>query len=176
MMQSLTLERRRAWRIPAALLTTGLMIVIPMLVHLVPVPGGPPAGARLLPIFYAPLVAVVLFDVWVGVAASLAGPAINHWITGMPAQPMVVLLTAELLCFSIIVALLQRRSSQFWWIAPVAYVLGKGVAWLLVGLLPMGPPGLTPAAFWASLVVALPGLGLLALLGLIVQRLESKAA
>lgn len=176
MMQSLTLEQRRVWRVPAALVTTGLMIVIPMLVHLVPVPVGAPAGARLLPIFYAPLVAVILFDVWVGIAASLAGPTLNHWITGMPAQPMVVLLTAELLCFSIVVALLHRRSTQLWWIAPVAYILGKAVAWLVVGLLPLGPASLTPAAYLASLVVALPGLGLLALLGLLVQQLESRGA
>ncbi|MDO9128438.1 MAG: hypothetical protein Q7U34_01085 [Anaerolineales bacterium] len=51
------LRRRSNLQIPAALVTLGLMWLFPFLVHLIPSIGTVPLGARLLPIFYAPLLA-----------------------------------------------------------------------------------------------------------------------
>jgi hypothetical protein len=171
MVQSLTSERKRMMRIPAALLTVAAMIILPMLVHLLPNTGGVPIGARLLPIFYAPLLAVLLFDGWVAVAASLTAPLLNMWLTGMPAPEMALMLTTELVCFSLVAAWLSRGRTHYWWIGPVAYLLGKGIAWLILAVLPLGLPAPSAAAFLDGLVLALPGLLALVLVGFGAQQM-----
>ncbi len=175
MAQSLSLERQPLLRVPAALVTVAAMIVLPMLIHLLPSAGGAALGARLLPIFYAPLLAVLLLDGWVAVAASLAAPIINHWLTGMPAPEMVALLTAELVAFSVIAVLLSRGRTQLWWIGPVAYLLGKALVWLVFSLLPIGPAMLSLTGYANGVILALPGLLALALIGLGAQWMKARA-
>src|SRR5687767_7770331 len=97
------LRQNRLLQIPATLVTLGLMWLIPVLVHLIPPFGdGTPLGVRLLPIFYAPLLAVFLFHPVVAVLASLAMPFINYLLTGMPPFNIAILLTVELVVFSLV--------------------------------------------------------------------------
>lgn len=56
-------------------------VAIPFLVHLAP--GGSSIGATLLPIFWAPLLAILFFGPVPAVAAALLAPLLNHLITGM---------------------------------------------------------------------------------------------
>ena len=102
------LRRKPILQIPAALVTLGFMWLFPFLVHLIPVSGTVPIGARLLPIFYAPLLAAWLFHPIVGLASSLLMPFINHAFTGMPTFNVAVMTSIELSVFSIVLLALKN--------------------------------------------------------------------
>ncbi len=157
-MLNLTAQRSN-WKIqaPAALLTVAAAIALPVLVHLLPAAAGAPWGARLLPAFLAPLVAAYLFHPAVALVAAAVAPLLNHWLTGMPAQPMVAGLTLELVLFSGLVLAMRSRWPRFWAAAPLAYITAHALA---LALIPASPaPYLT--VLTATLTTALPGILLL---------------
>lgn len=148
-------------QIPATAVTISLMLLFPFIVHTI---GGPAAGARWLPLFYAPFVAVVLFHPAVSVVAGLVTPFLNHWLTGSPPWETAQALSVELVVFTAMCHLLLRRWPRLWAAAPLAYVLPLGTAVLLGAR----SPGLFPAPPWqfftAALQQVLPGLVVLLLL------------
>ena len=164
------LRRKPILQIPAALVTLGFMWLFPFLVHLVPVSGTVPIGARLLPIFYAPLLAAWLFHPIVGLASSLLMPFINHAFTGMPTFNVAVMTSIELSVFSIVLLALKKRWSHWPVLAPLAIIAGKAVSTLLLFVFP-----LVQASPWAyltsSVANAVPGLLVLLALNLVLIRL-----
>lgn len=137
-----TLQKHKYGQVSAFVATLAAMILLPYVVHLIPPVGGVPLGARLLPIFYAPLVAVILFDWKVGVAASLLAPILNHLLTGSPAVEMVALLTIEVVVFCLVAAVLYRRWPQSIFTGLLAYlgaVVAAALTLLFVPLLPAPP-------------------------------------
>ena len=148
------------------LITVSLSFALPFVFHLVP-QSGIPLGARFLPIFYAPLLAAAFFPGVVALVTSLLAPLLNHLLLGNPPLPMTAQLTAELLIFSAAVLLLKKYA-PLWFSAPLGYLIAK----LLVFFVAM-PVTILQLDAWravgSSLVVALPGLVLLALLGLFAQ-------
>lgn len=122
-------------------------LLLPMLVHLIPATGPIPVGARLLPMFYAPFIAIVFFRLHVGLIAGMLAPVINHLLTGKPAWPIVGLLSTELVIFAIIAFLLIKINPIRWVAAPFAYLGTKIVSAGLLVLLPMWLPGQLPIDF-----------------------------
>ena len=168
MLDTATLKNSRAI-IPATFLTVAATLLLPFLIHLLPPVGGVPMGARLLPLFIAPFLAVVLFHPAVALVASLVTPLLNRLLTGQPAWEMSVLLTVELVTFSLAAWLLVRRWPRFWGNAPLSYVIAKAASLLLLSFLPLLP--VSPwRFFFNSLQTALPGLLVLLLLNFIVVR------
>jgi hypothetical protein len=165
-MQTTVLQRSQNQTIPLTLATIAAAVVLPFLVHLVPASGGVPLGARLLPIFYAPLLAVIFFRPQVALIAALLAPVLNHLLIGMPTAEMTVILTLELAVFTGVVYALNRRWPAFWLAAPLALLLAKVASLLLVTLVPalIVPPPLV--YFENSLVNGLPGLAILLVLNL----------
>jgi hypothetical protein len=167
------LRQKAILQVPAALLTFGMMWLLPLLVHiLLPLTGPVPVGARLLPIFYAPLLAAWLFHPAVGLAASIIMPFINHAFTGMPTLPMSILLSLELVVFSLVL-LLNRKYWPRLPLAPLAFVLAKVASAALLfftALLPLSPW----AYLTSSIQNGLPGLIILFGLHLALARLASK--
>ncbi|MCG2783848.1 MAG: hypothetical protein L6461_01960 [Anaerolineae bacterium] len=156
-------------QVPAALITFGLMWLLPLLVHIVPLTGPVPVGARLLPIFYAPLLAAWIFHPAVGLFASLLMPFINHAFTGMPTLPMTVLLSLELIVFSFGL-LLNKKYWPRLPLAPLAFVAGKVISAILLVFVAVVP--VSPWAYLVSSVQnALPGLLILLVLHLALVRL-----
>ncbi len=163
-----SLREKAILQIPAALLTLFLMWLLPFLVHLVPLSGPVPLGARLLPIFYAPLLAAWLFRPAIALIASLLMPFLNHVFTGMPTLPMSILLSLELIVFSLVL-LLNRNYWPQWPLAPLAFVLGKVVPAVVLIFFPILT--VSPWAYLtSSLQNGLPGLLILLLLHLVVLR------
>lgn len=155
--------------IPATVITIAATIALPFLIHAFPNIAGVPMGARLLPLFWAPFLAVVLFHPSVALVASLITPTINRVLTGRPTVEMSILLTLELVTFAFVAMLLYRYFPKFWVTAPISYIIGKLVAAILVttfGILPFSPI----AQIWGSLLTALPGLILLLALNIVVIR------
>jgi len=170
-MSSMTALRRKwAVQAPALLFTIGLMWLLPFLIHLIPSGNAIPLGARLLPIFYAPLLAVWLFHPAVALASSLLMPYLNHALTGMPTFEMALILSAELSVFSLVALALRQRWPRLPLTALVAVIAGKVVSALLLFVIPLVP--LSPWAYLTSSTVnAMPGLLVLLALNLTLIRL-----
>lgn len=160
-----TYTLRRPLLISVTVVTVALTFVLPLLFHLLP-SSGIPLGARLLPIFYAPLLAALLFPPVVALSASLIAPLLNHTLTGNPPLPVAAQLSAELLVFTGVVLLLRRRWPQLPVIALLAYVAARVVVFFA-----QQPATIVSGGAWqslsASLQVALPGFVVLLLLNLV---------
>jgi hypothetical protein len=151
-----SLREKPLLQIPALLITLGLMWLIPFLIHLIPFSGTVPLGARLLPIFYAPLLAAWLFNPFVAIVSGLLMPFINHTLTGMPTFGVAVTVSVELSVFSLILTAYKNRSPRLPLLAPLAVIVGKFISALLLLIIPLVP--LSPWHYFTSSVVnAIPG-------------------
>lgn len=149
-------------------------VAIPFLVHLVP--GGSAVGATLLPIFWAPLLAVVFFGPVPGVIAALLAPLLNHMITGMPPAFVVTSLTVEL---GIFVAVLVLASRSVWakrtpLLAPIAYLVARVLA--AVALIVVGSSAASVGSVFAGLGSAVPGLITLFVINLLALLIKRRTA
>ncbi len=99
-----------------------LTLIIPALVHQIPNSDSVPIGAKLLPIFYAPLVATILFHYRVGLFIGLAAPLINYSLFGKPALPIVGVLSLELVLFVSIIAIIYTLKFNF--TKPLHFIIG----------------------------------------------------
>lgn len=151
------LRHKPVLQIPALLLTLGFMWLFPFMIHLIPASGDIPLGSRLLPIFYAPLLAIWLFHPAVGLISSLLMPFINYAFTGMPEFNVAIMLSVELSVFSLVLLVLKNHWTRQPILAPLAILAGKVVSSLLLFFIPLVP--LSPWAYFSSSVVnAIPGL------------------
>ena len=146
------------------------MIFLPILVHLVPFSGSIPLGAYLLPMFIAPLVAAFYLSPIGLVIASLVGPLLNHYLTGMPTQVMLPNIILELLFFSLMVSYVVRNKSGFVGMSALAFVLAKLIRTIVVGALTgvLSLDMFTPLAM--GLKIALPGLLILTVIEIFLIR------
>lgn len=126
----------KKWYIGETTLFLALTLLIPSLVHLIPTNDGISMGARLLPIFYAPFVATILFRYPVGLVIALIAPSVNYLLFGKPALPIVAVLSLELVLFVSIVALLNKIKQVRYVLAALGYVLAKFISSSLVLLFP----------------------------------------
>ena len=152
------------------LVVVGLAL-LPFLFHFIPVSTDTPLGARLLPIFYAPLLAALYFRLGMAVALAALVPWISHIMMGMPPPGMAGLLTAELLLFVLFVLVLVSWIGPRWWMGPAAYLMTKPFSGILLVLL---PDLLAPIPYIAHLSGAVtrswPGLIALSIIGWIATR------
>ena len=145
----------------AALLA--LAWVIPFAIHLAPWAGARPLGAYLLPMFWATFVAVYFFGAGIGVVTGLFAPAINLFVTGLPAWKFFGVLSFELVAFALVTAWAVGRAPRFVLLAPLGYVVAKlastGLQAATAAFGDIGAPG---DFFMRSLVGGLAGLVVLA--------------
>jgi hypothetical protein len=124
-----------------------------------------PAGAILLPMFIAPLIACIFFRLHTALIAGILAPTVNYLITGAPKPELLLSLTAELVLFTLLVHVLLnfKRIKMF---AAVAGILSAKVFSSL--LLPLfGTSGL---GLVESITTAVPGILLLFLLNVLLLR------
>ena len=148
-----------------------LAFLAPYIVHFIPSWDDSPIGAKLLPIFYAPLIAALTRKAHVSIVVALMAPWLNHVLIGMPSVPMAIIMTVELLIFAVVVERLARRHKGRAWLGPASYLLAKPVSLLILMMVPgflSGTPSVSQ--FFNSVVNAWPGLGILALLSYYVPK------
>lgn len=148
-------------------LVLGMTLFLPFLVHLLPSWDDSPLGAHLLPIFYAPLAALMMGRMGIALGVSLAAPWINHLLTGMPPVPMAMMLCLQLVVFLLVVQWLHQRRFPAFGLGPLGYMtalLLSCATGSLLGALGVFFP-LQLAGFFGHLLASIPGLLLLALIG-----------
>lgn len=139
-----------------------LSVLFPFMVHLLPVPGDTRLGARLLPMYYAPLLAVLWGRPVSAWALALGAPWLNLVVTGHPSSSGATVLLLELIGFVAawrwLMAQLQPRA----YFAVPAYLTGKLLATVVVALAPDLIRGRSAIA-WAtdSALTGLPGVAIL---------------
>lgn len=140
-------------------------VIIPFVVHLIPSFTGIPVGAMLLAMFYAPFIAIILFRPHVAIVTGLLSPILNSLLTGYPVPEKIVLLTVELVLFSVILYLIQRRWRHFWGAAALAYLATVLTVTSVLGSID----------FFVSIIVSsLPGIAILFLINIFLLRLSPK--
>ncbi|MFP4166626.1 MAG: hypothetical protein ACLFUF_05595 [Opitutales bacterium] len=147
------------------------LAMLPFLFHIIPISTDTPLGARLLPIFYAPLLAALYFRMGIAVALAALVPWISHILIGMPIPEMAALLTMELLLFVLFVLILVSRIERRWWMGPAAYLLTKPFSGFLFVLLVESQVSNPYLAHVTTAVTrSWPGLIALAVIGWIAAR------
>lgn len=148
-----------------------LSVLFPFMVHILPVPDDAQLGPRLLPIFYAPLLATLWGRLETAAAVALLAPVGNWALTGHPAGGGIVIMTVQLVAFVAALRGLLASAGAHCLLAAPAYVAGLAASALLAALAP-GLIGGQPALAWAvhSAVIGLPGIAILILIGWLALR------
>ena len=140
-------------------------ILIPFLIHFVPISGSP-AGAVLLPIFIAPFLAIVFFRLNVGITAALLSPMLNYLLTGNPVYGVVGIITLELSLFVLIAWLLIKVNYIKYSAAPVSVIISMFIIQVIFS---------SVSHFTVVLTTALPGIILISLLNILIFTFEKKS-
>jgi hypothetical protein len=110
-------------------------VLLQLLIHIIP-SGGTPLGTILLPMFYAPFIAVLFYRIHVALSVALLSPILNYLITGNPAFGMIGILSLELVVFVTLAKLFSSRSIFTYINAPVSFLLAKGFSSLAILIFP----------------------------------------
>lgn len=158
---ALGLTVSRGGQAAATVMAVLLAVVLPLVVHAVPVQGGVPLGSRLLPMFLAPALVVLLgWGPWAVLATSL-GPLLNHLLTGRPDGELLWRLSLEVSLFAGVVAAGWRVAGLRWVLLPAGYLVVRGV----VVLTNQGDLRDALSGLATALSVSWPGLLMLAATG-----------
>jgi hypothetical protein len=150
---------------------------LPMLVHLIPWHAKTPIGATWLPIFYAPLVGIILFRPRAGIIAGILAPALNAVITGRPDVQIIYMLTAELVIFTTVASLIYTRYKSFFGTALIAYVAAKFSSSVILGIIPHFAESPGRIGFFLMAVrYSIPGLAILTLVNWLTITYKEKKA
>lgn len=151
------------------------LVFVPFLVHVLPVWGDVPPGARLLPIFFAPLVAALHSRIVLAITLAVLTPWVSYFLTGRPHSGIAVLLSVELLLFTAWIFALVRGTGLRWWIGPAAYLLTKPISGALLLVVPGLVANFSYVEHLTSAVTrSWLGLIALAILGLIASQLKGR--
>lgn len=148
-----------------------LSVMFPFLMHLLPVPETSRLGARLLPMFYAPLLAALWGRRETGWLVAALAPWLNWALTGHPASAGAVVMMIQLLVFVLVVPPLLNTAFVRWLVAVPAYLAGMAGS-LLAALLVPALIGGRPPFTWVvnSVVFGLPGVAALVLITCLVLK------
>lgn len=169
--QTTAIPRPAGYALSESAFLVALALLLPLMVHLLPSWDDSPLGAKLLSIFYAPLLAAALGRTGLGLAAALCSPWLNLLLTGKPLPPVAAMLMVELVLFTTIArALIHYRGIRAW-TGPASYLLLKPVTCLLLLLFPNWMPWATPlGAVTGAVLNAWPGIVVLTLIGWALRR------
>jgi len=139
-----------------------LSLMFPFLIHIIPVPQDSRLGARLLPMFYAPLLAALVGRNGTAAALALLAPWLNWALTSHPGPVGASLMSLQLLVFVAVVRVLLARVGPRWFLAAPAFLACMAAAALAAAAVPRLIDG-RDALAWASasVLTGIPGLFIL---------------
>jgi hypothetical protein len=149
----------------------GLGVIFPFIVHQVPAVGGIPWGARLLAMFVAPFVGLLLLRFRLALVPAVVAPFLNSQLFGNPPSHLAGLLIVELIVFTAMAAVLLRSNRRLWVAAPLAFLAAKAFSGLTMVSSGLVGQSISAGSYIAeSVVVGLPGLGVLLLIHIALLR------
>ena len=139
-----------------------LSVMFPFLIHILPVPEDARLGPRLLPMFYAPLLAALLGRTRSALFVAVVAPWLNWALTSHPTPPGAVVMMLQLLTFVGVLRALLAGIGPRWFLAAPAYVACLLAGVLVATLFPGLIGGRAPMA-WAAqgFATGWPGLAVL---------------
>ena len=148
-----------------------LSVMFPFLIHILPVPDDARLGQRLLPMFYAPLLASLLGRTRSAVIVALVAPWLNWALTMHPAPRGAIVMMFQLLAFVFVVRAMLTGFGARWYLAAPAYIFSVAVSMIVAAGFP-DLVGVQPVLAWAanSVTVALPGVAVLVLINWLAVR------
>ncbi|HVO75432.1 MAG TPA: hypothetical protein VMT35_15490 [Ignavibacteriaceae bacterium] len=150
-------------------------VLIPLLIHLLPAIDGRPAGAYLLPIFYAPLIAVLFFRFHTAVITALFSPVINYFITGNPNFQLIQVMMVQLGLFVTILYFISKIDKLRLVSAPVSYILTLAALFIILSAATSLLPGINALKFTInSILTGIPGIIILATVNLAAVKFFGK--
>ncbi|MGK7394732.1 MAG: hypothetical protein ACNS62_09165 [Candidatus Cyclobacteriaceae bacterium M3_2C_046] len=162
------------FQLKATLIMLAVGISLPFLFHLIPAFQGTPMGAILLPMFYAPFIAVILFRYHVAIITALLAPLANYLVTGHPHVELMTVLTFELAIFVSAAYLLNKYNQIRWITAPLSFLIAKVASAVLIALIPVLLVQASAVDFWInSVTTGLVGMVVLLLINFLVLKVKS---
>jgi len=148
-----------------------LSVMFPFLIHILPVPDDARLGPKLLPMFYAPLLAALVGRTRSALLVALAAPWLNWALTTHPAPRTGIVMMIQLVVFVFALRALLAGGHLRWLLAAPAYFACLVVGALVTGIFPALIGG-RPALAWAiqGVTTALPGIAILVLINWVVVR------
>jgi hypothetical protein len=148
-----------------------LSVMFPIMIHVFPVPDDTRLGPKLLPIFYAPLLAALWGRTRSAWIVALAAPWLNWALTSHPAPRTAIVIMVELAAFVFVLRALLARFGPRWFYAAPAYLAAMAAATLAASIRPDLIGG-RPAVAWAlqNISTGLPGVAILVLINWLVVR------
>ncbi|HUL54529.1 MAG TPA: hypothetical protein VLT83_14090 [Opitutaceae bacterium] len=142
-----------------------LSVMFPFMVHLIPVPGDAQLGPRLLPMFYAPLLAALWGRVRSAVTLALLAPWLNWALTAHPSPAGAIVMVVQLSVFVGTLRILLNAVGARWYLAAPAFLAGMAASAALTATVPALVGGQAALA-WAlqGVVVGIPGIAILVLI------------
>lgn len=125
MKNAVTLQIAAKYQLSQTVLVLAATMILPLVIHLIPNINGNLAGAVLLPIFWAPMVAAFVYKKHVAILAGIFAPLFNYLILGRPAPEMVVTLGFEIVLFALLASWLKNLQAVKYIAVPVAYVIAS---------------------------------------------------
>ena len=113
-----------------------LSVMFPFMIHVIPVPGDERLGPRLLPMFYAPLLAGLLGRPRSALLLALVAPWLNWALTAHPTRLGAVVMMVELIGFVFGLRFLLAKAGACWFLAAPSYFVGKMAAVAVGALFP----------------------------------------
>lgn len=114
-----------------------LSVMFPFMIHLLPVPGDAQLGPRLLPMFYAPLLAALWGRLRSAVTLAVAAPWLNWVLTAHPSPAGAVVMMVELMVFVGFFRFVLAAVGTRWFLAAPAYFAGMAAAVLVTAIFPV---------------------------------------
>jgi hypothetical protein len=153
--------------LPTIMVAVGT-ILLPFVVHLLPPVNGKPIGAILLPMFYIPLIGLLIFrrpgPVLIG---AVLAPILNHLVTGRPPLSLLPIMEIELAVFTIVCLAFLRTPGLKYIAGPLGYLAVKFISSSLLILFPSLLEN-SKGFLSNSLATGLPGIMILLVLNLLI--------
>ncbi|TKG94737.1 hypothetical protein EYV94_12400 [Puteibacter caeruleilacunae] len=158
------------WQVKETILVLIATMMMPLLVHLIPAGNGVMLGSMLLPLFYAPLVALILFRWHTALIAGVLAPVLNYLIMGHPLPEMVVQMCTEMLIFVLAANYLLRIRWTKFIAAPVAYLLAMAGAILVLSTF----TDIATSGVWQIVKACWPGLLILSVITMVTLKIRKQ--
>ncbi len=148
-------------------------VIFPILVHLIPPVNGIPIGAILLPMFYIPLLVLLMYGRGAALLTACIAPFLNFLLVGNANWGFMGVLTLELVVFTYFVSLFLPTQAKYF-SAILAIVLAKFISAISISVFHLIPvQGLD--YFQNALINGIPGIIILTLITLLVLKFQANA-